>query len=139
MAAQTVARPAAAAVKIEEPLEPFLDEAGKIALEFLSLKLSATSPTGSTKAPHGPKDAKGEPGLLRAESEDAFPQTEPTATELPASLPLLGDGGRRQTQGEPTTASGPPPPPSNSRLVRREREREGGRHGEREREREREG
>ena len=124
MAAQLV-RPQAA-VKIEEPLEPFLQEAGDIAFEFLSLRLQPTDAAVGTKAPHpAVKDAKGEPGLLRA--DDEFPESaEPTPSELPDSLPMIGDGGRRQAQGGVSaSSSGPPPPPTQSRLVRRGGEREG--------------
>ena len=87
---QVVATPT---VRIEDPDEPFLKEAEDVAFEFISLRLPELGTT--VKAPHFPKKTAGEPGLLSAE-ESEVPQAEPltTTTELPASLPQLGEGER---------------------------------------------
>ena len=106
-------------VKIEDPDEPFLRQAGEIAFEFISLRTSSTTPLSSVKkAPHYPKKPAGEPGLLRSE-EGALSESESptTPTELPASLPQLGEGQQpRQTQAQggllPTAAAGQQVPTS---------------------------
>ena len=109
-------------VRIEDPNEKYLKEVGEIALEFINLRSADESRRGSTgkKAPYQVgKKPEGEPGLLRAE-EGEFPQSEPTTSELPASLPQLGgDQLQSPRQGQAagqdelsSAAAGPPPPPS---------------------------
>ena len=104
------------AVKVEDLDEPFLQQAGEVAFEFIKLFSSNTElevfASSTKKAPYPPsRKQEGEPELLR---EDEGQISDP---ELPASLPQLGtpEGQRSrfaQSDGHPLTASGPPPPPS---------------------------
>ena len=125
--AQKLAQP----VRIEDPDEPFLKQAGEIAFEFINLRTQSTTSAllSAKKAPHFPKKTAGEPGLLRAE------ESEPEASQaelelLPASLPQLGaQGGQQQTTQAQTMGhaeglvaavpAGGPPLPS-SRVVSRD-------------------
>ena len=116
-------------VRIGDPNEQYLKEVGEIALEFINLRSADESRRGSTgkKAPYQQgKKAEGEPGLLRADEGGISESTEPTASELPASLPQLGGDqpGSRVSQaaagadGEVTdAAAGPPPPVPPTRIV----------------------
>ena len=86
-------------IRIEDPDEPFLKQAGEIAFEFISLRTQSTTSALSSakKAPHYPKKEAGEPGLLRAEESE--PEASPADLELlPASLPQLGTQGGQQQQ-----------------------------------------
>lgn len=122
--AQVEVKAPPATKRIEDPDEPFLKEAEDIAIEFIALNLPREESKSPLKrAPHYPKKTEGEPELLRSE-EGEPPQTEPTATELPASLPRLGEGQQRssgqlqasgQVQGEQSEAPPGAIPPS--RLV----------------------
>ena len=80
-------------VRIEDPDEPFLREAGDVAVAFINLTLP-DSESSTKKAPHYPKKTAGEPGLLRAPQGEGpqadQPPTAPQSELVPDSLPLLG-------------------------------------------------
>ena len=102
------------AVRIEDPDEPFLREAGDVAVAFINLSFPESESGSAKKAPHYPKKTAGEPGLLRSE-EGALPEPESltTPTELPASLPQLGEGQQQRSPAVGAAGSDVP----RSRLV----------------------